>query len=82
MSRTGDGWQAALSWKEEFTDSDVWLGGTIDQHGNERLSEDGLRRSLKEPLELLEQFDMPVYIREQARKYELIWALARVWQRK
>jgi len=69
-----------FSWKPEFTDRDLWLGGKI--HGKERGSE-GVKAVLEGAgFDLVDAYDSPLTIRHHARFYELIGAHATLWTRR
>lgn len=68
-----------FTWMESFTPKELWFGGQKD---SEKTSEDALLEIMDADFNLLEKFDMPLLIREHARKYQLISALATVWQRR
>lgn len=69
------------SWMEKFSPKDVWLGGYSDAKGNKCLSEDGIKQLLSPHFELLEIKDLPLVIREHARKFQYIVSQAMVWRR-
>ncbi|MDZ4834872.1 MAG: 5-histidylcysteine sulfoxide synthase [Candidatus Melainabacteria bacterium] len=71
-----------FTWMETYTPRDVWMGGYTDENGNPHFSADKLKSALNPEFELLEEFDMPLIIREHRRKYQLIYSLATVWKRK
>lgn len=71
-----------FTWMETYTPRDVWLGGFKDEHGNPHFSADKLKDALNPEFELLEEFDMPLVIREHRRKYQLIYSLATIWKRR
>lgn len=71
-----------FTWMETYTPRDVWMGGFTDEHGNPHFSADKLKDALNPEFELLDEFDMPLVIREHRRKYQLIYPLATVWKRK
>ncbi len=68
-----------FTWMEKFTPRESWFGGRKD---DEKTSEEELIERLSNDFELLDKFDMPLLIREHARKYQLISSLATVWQRR
>lgn len=70
------------TWTESFTPKDLWLGGYVNEAGEEHLSEEGLRQILAEDFDLLEVHDMPLVIREHRRKYQYIVSQAVVWRRR
>jgi len=71
-----------FTWMEEYTPRDVWLGGRVDEAGKPQYSIDGLRSALDGEFDQLDQIDMPLLIREHRRKYQLIFTVATIWQRK
>ncbi len=69
------------TWMEQFTPKEVWLGGYEHEAMSVR-SIDGLRTILGDEFELINEENMPLLIREHARKYQYIVAHATVWKRK
>lgn len=68
------------TWLEQFTPREAWLGG-YEQDGKPVTTLEGLRKVLGREFELLSEFDMPLIIREHARKYQFIIAKGSVWRR-
>jgi|GEM_PF-301796 len=68
------------TWMEQFTPIDAWLGG-YEREGNVLSSKDGIRAALGEAFELVSEEDMPLLIREHARKYQYIVTHVTVWRR-
>lgn len=69
------------TWMEQFTPIDAWLGG-YEQEGTPFSSQEGLRATLGDTFELISEEDMPLLIREHARKYQYIVTHVSVWKRK
>jgi 5-histidylcysteine sulfoxide synthase/putative 4-mercaptohistidine N1-methyltranferase len=69
------------TWMEQFTPIDAWLGG-YKRDGSALSSKDGIRAALGEAFELVTEEDMPLLIREHARKYQYIVTQVTVWRRK
>ena len=69
------------TWMEAFTPRDVWLGG-FERDGHAVRSADGLAAVLGSEFELVDARDMPLVIREHARKYQYIVAHATAWRRR
>jgi 5-histidylcysteine sulfoxide synthase/putative 4-mercaptohistidine N1-methyltranferase len=69
-----------FSWLEKFSQKEVWLGGYY-QNGEPVFSENALKNLLGEEFTLLEQKEIPLMIREHARKFEFIIPLVTVWQK-
>ena len=71
------------TWMEEHTPRDGWLGGYASGNGT-RVYSDATLRSLMDEcgFELLGEEDMPLLIREHARKYQMIVSHAMVFQRR
>jgi putative 4-mercaptohistidine N1-methyltranferase len=69
------------TWRQIYTPREQWLGG-FDQDGKAVRTLDGLKESLAADFNLLKRLDLPLLIREHARKYEYIVAEATVWQRR
>ncbi len=69
------------SWLESFTPPEAWLGG-YERDGLPMRSAATLTEFLRaEGFELLREADMPLVIREHARKYQYIVAHAMLWRR-
>jgi putative 4-mercaptohistidine N1-methyltranferase len=69
-----------FSWMEKFTPREVWLGG-VEENGRRRRSEDGLAEALPD-FERLDRRELPLLIREHARKFEYIVPLVTVWRKR
>ena len=59
-----------------------WLGGYVNAKGEAVTGFKGLQQELCPHFELVEQVDMPFFIRETARKNQWTVAHATVWRRK
>lgn len=69
------------SWLEQFTPRGAWLGGYADRHGPVR-SADTVKALLgADGFELRREDEVPLLIREHARKYQYIVTQATLWQR-
>lgn len=68
------------SWLENHTPVAEWFGGK-QQDGKELNSTAGLHNILDPNFELLHETNMPLVIREHARKFEYIIAHATLWRR-
>ena len=71
-----------FTWMPQFSPKETWLGGYRDEHGQKIESSDNLKNALCKDFELLEEFSMPLIIREHRRKFQLITPLATLWRRK
>lgn len=69
------------SWLESHTPASSWLGGQV-QDGFAKFSEEEVKKILSENFELLSETEMPLLIREHARKYQYIVPHFTIWQRK
>lgn len=69
------------SWSEEFSPRDAWLGGR-EVGGRLLRGRDGILAELRDEFELLRELDVPLLIREHARKYQLIVSHAMILQRR
>lgn len=69
------------TWTDAFTPKEVWLGG-VTRDGREVRSIDGLHALLDDEFELVDERDMPLVIREHARKFQYIVAHATAWRRR
>ena len=70
------------TWMEEHTPREVWLGGYKDADGTPVYSSETLQRELAADFTLVHDEQMPLLIREHARKYQLIISHAMVFQRR
>ncbi len=69
------------TWLAEFTPRSAWLGGKQTANGTVS-TKDALIEFLDGAFDLRESRDMPLLIREHARKYQWSVAEATVWQRR
>jgi putative 4-mercaptohistidine N1-methyltranferase len=67
-----------LTWLPEFTPREEWLGGRAGEADGETT----LAQLLAPAFELVAREDLPVVLREHARKYQLIMTLATLWRRR
>ncbi|KAL4238476.1 hypothetical protein ACF0H5_003184 [Mactra antiquata] len=70
------------TWLEQFTDKSTWLGGYKDASGKPITGFDTLKKTLGPDFDLLEDVNMPFFIRETAHKNQWSVAHATVWRRK
>ncbi|KAJ8309578.1 hypothetical protein KUTeg_014452 [Tegillarca granosa] len=70
------------TWLTEFTDKSTWLGGYKDKDNEPVTGFMTLKRVLGKNFDLLDDQDMPFFIRETARKNQWTVAHATVWKRK
>jgi len=68
------------TWLEQFTPIDAWLGG-YERDGKTLSSKEGIRATLGDAFQLVKEIDMPLLIREHARKYQYIVTQVTVWSR-
>jgi len=69
------------SWLAEFTPRGAWLGG-FEAGGRATRGSDALRAILAPAFELVHEQDLPLVIREHARKFQYIVSHAMVWRRR
>ncbi len=69
------------TWMEEYTPREVWLGG-FEKNGQPVRARETLCQIMGEDFELLHEADMPLVIREHARKFQYIVSHAMIWQRR
>lgn len=69
------------TWKQIYTPRENWLGGWT-RDGRAVRTLDGLHECLDPHFSLQRRLDLPLLIREHARKFEYIVAEATVWQRR
>jgi putative 4-mercaptohistidine N1-methyltranferase len=69
------------SWLEQFTPKEAWLGG-FEKDGQPVKSSEALKAYLQdEGFVLLREEEVPLVIREHARKYQFIVTHGMLWQR-
>lgn len=68
------------TWNHIFTPRENWLGGFESEHAPV-CTLDGLTEALSPSFGMLTRIDMPLLIREHARKFELIIAEGTAWRR-
>lgn len=68
------------TWLPDFTPKDNWLGGRVVR-GQPQPTEKAIALALKENFTLVARRDMPFLIREHARKFQWLIALATVWRK-
>ena len=70
------------TWLEEHTKKEHWLGGYVDEAGNEVHTFDTLKAILSERFELVGSEDIPFVIRETPRKFQYTLSQMSVWKRR
>lgn len=70
------------TWLEQFTDKSTWLGGYQDSTGKQVYGFDTLKKTLGPDFDLIEEVNLPFFIRETAHKNQWSVAHATVWRRK
>lgn len=70
------------TWLTQFTDKSTWLGGYKDESGKPVYGFDTLKKTLGSDFDLVEDVNMPFFIRETAHKNQWSVAHATVWRRK
>ncbi|XP_041362190.1 uncharacterized protein LOC121378153 [Gigantopelta aegis] len=73
---------APYTWQEEYCDKNKWLGGYKNRNGEAVTGFSTLKKILSPTFDLVEDLDMPFFIRETARKNQWTVAHATVWRRK
>jgi len=68
-------------WIESCTPRAKWLGGYRDVEGHEVKTIDGLKRVLGTGFELIYDQDLPIFVRQSARKYTFYSSALTVWKR-
>eukprot|EP00043_Microstomoeca_roanoka_P002639 m.39514 g.39514 ORF g.39514 m.39514 type:complete len:861 (-) comp11615_c0_seq1:44-2626(-) len=69
------------TWLEQYTPKDLWIGGKESPNGDVR-SFNALNEALSSNFELVKRVNLPLAIREHARKYEYVISDATVWRHK
>lgn len=70
------------TWQESSTEKEFWLGGKVDDNGNELKTIDSLKGILSEKFELVHLQDLEFVIKETARKYQHTISQVSVWKKK
>lgn len=70
------------TWLEQFTEKSLWLGGYKDKDNKPVTGFDTLKERLSGAFDLVEDLEMPFFIRETAHKNQWTVAHATVWRRK
>ncbi len=69
------------TWSEAYTKREFWLGGYVDENGNEVHTLQTLKRVLKAHFQLLDTRDVPFVIRETPRKYQHTISQMSIWKK-
>ncbi|MEA3370636.1 MAG: 5-histidylcysteine sulfoxide synthase [Campylobacterota bacterium] len=70
------------TWQESSTKKEFWLGGKVDENGEEIKTIDSLKAVLEEKFELIHLQDLEFVIKETARKYQHTISQVSVWKKK
>jgi len=70
------------TWQESSTKKELWLGGYIDEDGNEVETLASLKAILGEKFELIHVQDLEFVIKETRRKYQHTISQVSVWKKK
>ncbi|KAK3591618.1 hypothetical protein CHS0354_013802 [Potamilus streckersoni] len=70
------------TWMEQFTDKSKWIGGYYDKKKRPVSGFQALQKKLGPDFDLIEEKNMPFFIRETAHKNQWTIAHATVWRRK
>lgn len=70
------------TWLEEYTAKEFWVGGYVDEEGNEVTTLNGLKKMLGKHFELVAIEDVEFVIRETPRKYQHTISEMSVWKKK
>jgi len=73
---------APYTWMRDFADKSQWLGGYVGDDGKPVSGFEGLKKALGAAFDLVEDVNMPFFIRETCRKNQWTVAHATVWRRK
>lgn len=71
-----------FTWMSEFTPVENWLGGYYDKDQKAVSGKEGIAGLLREHFDLVEESEMPFFIRETARKNQFTYSYVCVWRRK
>ncbi|XP_064603824.1 uncharacterized protein LOC135469204 [Liolophura sinensis] len=69
------------TWLEQFTPKSTWLGGYRDEKGKPVTGFDTLKAQLSHAFDLVEEMNVPFFIRETARKNQWTVAHVTIWRR-
>jgi hypothetical protein len=67
------------TWQESSTAKELWLGGFVDENGNEVKTIEMLKKILSEKFELVHLEDVEFVIKETARKFQHTISQLSVW---
>lgn len=70
------------TWQESSTKKELWLGGYLDEEGNEVHTIETLKEVLAEDFELIALEDLEFVIKETRRKYQHTISQVSVWKKK
>ncbi len=70
------------TWSEEYTKREFWLGGYVDESGNEVHTLQTLERLLRPHFNLVDTQDVPFVIRETPRKFQHTVAQMSIWKKR
>ncbi|CAF0923950.1 unnamed protein product, partial [Brachionus calyciflorus] len=64
------------------TPKENWIGGYVDENGQEVHGLDGLKNAMSDNFDLVHEMNLPMMIRETRRKFQFTVCLITIWQRK
>ena len=70
------------TWQESSTNKEFWLGGYVDENGDEIYTIDALKRVLQEKFELIDTQDLEFVIKETRRKFQHTISQVSIWRKK
>jgi putative 4-mercaptohistidine N1-methyltranferase len=70
------------TWLEEYTAKEFWLGGYVDENGDEVSTLDGLKKILEKNFKFIDTQDIEFVIRETPRKFQHSISQMSVWKKR
>lgn len=70
------------TWQESSTKKELWLGGYVDENGEEVKTIESLKKVLSDKFELIHLQDLEFVIKETPRKYQHTISEVSVWRKK
>ncbi len=70
------------TWQESSTNKEFWLGGYVDENGDEVYTIDSLKAVLQEKFDLIHTQDLEFVIKETRRKFQHTISQVSIWRKK
>ena len=69
------------TWQESSTNKEFWLGGYVDENGDEVYTIDSLKAVLQEKYDLIHTQDLEFVIKETRRKFQHTISQVSIWRK-